>query len=47
MYVKKDYKKERKLLYIIRRHTLWTNVEAQNGSYILHMILANVNKLLV
>ena len=44
---KRITRKRESFYIIIRRHTLWTNVEAQNGSYILHMILANVNKLLV
>ena len=32
---------------IVRRHTLGTNAEAQNGSKVVHIYVEKVNKLIV
>ena len=45
--MKGDYHTEIKICTIVRRHTLGTNVAAQNGSQVLHIIVETVNKLLL
>ena len=45
--MKGDYHTEIKLCTIVKRHTLGTNAASQNGSYVLHIIVEKVNKLLV
>ena len=45
--MKGDYHTDIKLCTIVRRHTLGTNAEAQNGSKVLHIVAEKVNKLIV